>query len=423
MRRLFLLLLIALPVRAELREIASSLTLDQAVGDALRDNAELHAMRARWEAAQERPAQARALPNPMLQYTAMDMANGGQWPDTGEKQVMVQQAFPWFGKRGLKGKIAEKDAEALHQDYEALRRDIVMLVKATYFDLRGTREMLTIARAETGVLERIESSTAALYATGQRSQTDILKVQVEMTMLKQKCLELETQVAALQFKINSLLNRPPEMPVGLPVTPPVSDFDLEARQLFSLANKTRPEIKKAQTELQRDEYTRRLMSKEGLPDYRLGLEYRNVGVDFTGFRRTDNMLAVTIGIDLPIWRSKYRAGIREADKMLEAGQAALEAATRQAAFDVQDAWFKLRAARQTLALYRQTLLSQAEARFKASDAAYRAGTGNFTDLLESERFQLNARALAAAAEANVGMQAARLERAVGAELLEARETK
>ena len=423
MRRLFLLLLIALPVRAELREIASSLTLDQAVGDALRDNAELHAMRARWEAAQERPAQARALPNPMLQYTAMDMANGGQWPDTGEKQVMVQQAFPWFGKRGLKGKIAEKDAEALHQDYEALRRDIVMLVKATYFDLRGTREMLTIARAETGVLERIESSTAALYATGQRSQTDILKVQVEMTMLKQKCLELETQVAALQFKINSLLNRPPEMPIGLPVTPPVSDFDLEARQLFSLANKTRPEIKKAQTELQRDEYTRSLMSKEGLPDYRLGLEYRNVGVDFTGFRRTDNMLAVTIGIDLPIWRSKYRAGIREADKMLEAGQAALEAATRQAAFDVQDAWFKLRAARQTLALYRQALLSQAEARFKSSDAAYRAGIGNFTDLLESERFQLNARALAAAAEANVGMQAARLERAVGAELLEARETK
>ena len=158
------------------------------------------------------------------------------------------------------------------------------------------------------------------------------------------------------------------------------------------------------------------MGKEDLPDYRLGLEYRNVGVDFTGFRRADNMLAVTIGIDLPIWRSKYRAGVREADKMLEASQAALETATRQAGFDVQDAWFKLRTARQTWALYRDTLVPQAEARFKASDAAYRTGKGDFTELLESERFRLTARTLTALAEANVGMQTARLERAVGAEL-------
>jgi len=336
---------------------------------------------------------------------------------------MVQQEFPWFGKRGLKGKISEKDAETLHQDYEVLRREVVMQVKEAYFDLRGTLETLAVAKAESGVLAQIEQSIATLSATGQRSQTDMLKAQVEITMLQQKCFELETQVASLQARLNNLLNRSPDRPVGLPVTPPGTDFGFEAGQLFSLAAKARPEIKKAQTEIQRDEYTRELMSKEDLPDYRLGLEYQNVGVDFTGFRRGDNMLAVTIGIDLPIWRSKYRAGVHEADKLLEASQAALEAATRQASFEVQDASFKLRAARQTLALYRQTLLPQAEARFKASDAAYRTGKGAFTELLESERFQLNARMMTVMAEANVGMQAARLERAVGAELPEAKETK
>ena len=416
MRRLFLLLLIALPVRAELREIAASLTLEQAVGDAVRDNPQLHEARARWEAAQERPVQARALPNPVLQYMAMDMANGGRWPDTGEKRVMVQQDFPWFGKRGLRSRIAEQDAEALHQDYEALRREVVMLVKETYFDLRGTQAMLAIARTETGVLEQIETITETMYTTGQRSETAVLKAQVEITLLKQKCLELETQAASLQAKLNNLLNWPPDRTVGMPVTPPANDFTMAAGPLAGLAEKTRPEIKKAQAEIQRDEHARDLMGKEDLPDYRLGLEYRNVGVDFTGFRRADNMLAVTIGIDLPIWRSKYRAGVREADKMLEASQAALETATRQAGFDVQDAWFKLRTARQTWALYRDTLVPQAEARFKASDAAYRTGKGDFTELLESERFRLTARTLTALAEANVGMQTARLERAVGAEL-------
>ena len=55
-------------------------------------------------------------------------------------------------------------------------------------------------------------------------------------------------------------------------------------------------------------------------------------------------------------------------------------------------------------------------RFSASEAGYRTGKTDFLDLLESERFLLNARVMAAMAEGNVGMELARLERAVGTEL-------
>jgi outer membrane protein TolC len=41
---------------------------------------------------------------------------------------------------------------------------------------------------------------------------------------------------------------------------------------------------------------------------------------------------------------------------------------------------------------------------------------DFLDLLESERFLLNAHVMAVMAEGNVGMQLARLERAVGTDL-------
>ena len=54
--------------RAAEREIAASLTLDQAVAAALADNAALHAMRAKWEAMRERPVQATTLPNPMFHH-------------------------------------------------------------------------------------------------------------------------------------------------------------------------------------------------------------------------------------------------------------------------------------------------------------------------------------------------------------------
>lgn len=69
------------------------------------------------------------------------------------------------------------------------------------------------------------------------------------------------------------------------------------------------------------------------------------------------------------------------------------------------------------------LLPQSETRFKASEAAYRSGGGNFLELLESERFRLNARVMTAMAEANLGMQAARLERAIGTDLPQTEEKK
>ena len=137
---------------------------------------------------------------------------------------------------------------------------------------------------------------------------------------------------------------------------------------------------------------------------------------YTDFSGSENLLMFTIGIDLPIWQTKYRAGVREANKMIESTQAALEAAETQTSYDLQDASFKLLTARRSLDLYKSALVPQAEARFDASEAGYRTGKVDFLDLLESERFLLNARVMAVMAEGNVGMQLARLERAVGIDL-------
>jgi outer membrane protein TolC len=135
---------------------------------------------------------------------------------------------------------------------------------------------------------------------------------------------------------------------------------------------------------------------------------------YTDFSGSENLVMLTIGFDLPIWRTKYRAGVREAEKRIESSQADLEAAEKQISYDVQDAHFKSLTARRTVDLYKNSLIPQAEARFKASEAAYRIGQVSFLELLESERFLLNARVMEAMAEGNLGTQLARQERATGA---------
>lgn len=386
--------------------VATNFTLTAAVDLALHDNPELKSLRAKWEAMQERPAQAGALPNPMFTYSGMDMASGGTWPNTGEKRFMIQQEFPWTGKRGLREGIAIKDAEVMQRELETMTRDVAMMVKESYFDLYAVQRVITITREEEEVIRRIVKVTETMYATGERSQVDVLKAQSEITMLKQKLLETQAQENTLKSKLNTLMNRHADTPIGAVATSPKTGFGNNMDLLYAMAATNRPEIQAAQSQVERYELEKKLMSKESLPDYKLGLEYRDIAA-------SDNMVMFTVSVDLPIRRAKYRAGVREAEKMRSSSQAARDAAERQSALDVQDAHFKWVTAQRTLELYRTELIPQAVARFNASEAGYRTGKVDFMDLLESERFLLGAKIMEAMAEGTLGMQAARMERALG----------
>ena len=389
--------------------VAADFALATAVALALRDNPDLRSLRARWEAMKERPVQAAALPNPMFKYSGMDAVDGGQWPSTDEKRFMIEQEFPWFGKRELREGLARKDAEIMQRELEGMTRDVVMMVKETFFDCYAVQQAEIITRRDEDVLRRMTKIAETLYATGQRTEQDVLKAKAEITMLQQRLLELTAQENALQAKLNTLLNRRADAPLGaLSAPPPVPD-EGRLENLFGLAATNRPEVRAEQTHIERYEQERQLMQKESMPDYRLGLEYRRFG-------RSDDMMMFTISVDLPIWESKYEAGVREAEKMKASSEAAKTAAERRSALDVQDAGFKLQTARRTLELYKKDLIPQAEARFRASESDYQTGKVDFMDLLESQRFLLSARVMAAMAEGNLGMQAARLERAVGLEL-------
>lgn len=386
------------------------LALDQLQAEVLRSNARLQAMRAKWEAIQERPKQAEALPNPMFTYRGMDTTRSGSFPDTDEKRFELEQSFPWPGKRSLKGRISIKDAEAMKSEYDAMMREVIMMVKEAYYDLHAVQKAASITRGEESLLKQIARIAETKYSTGESSQQDVLKAQSEITMINQRLLELEARKTTLKAELNTLMNRKPEAVLGDVMEESTSEFKADLERLLAIAEKQRPEIAGAKVQIERSELERKLMAKEYFPDLKLGAEYRSFG------NGSDDMAMFMVGMEIPIWQGKYRAGTREAEKTTESGKAALDAVQKQVAFDVKDAHVRLLTTIQLLDIYRNTLVPQAEMRFKASQAGYSSGKSDFMELLESERFLLNARVMMAMTEGRVGMEFARLERAIGAEL-------
>jgi outer membrane protein TolC len=298
----------------------------------------------------------------------------------------------------------------MQYEYESMALDTVLEVKETYYELCSAQQVLKIALDEAGVLMRLETAAQSVYASGQSGQQDVLKAQAETTMLKPRILELEARINGLKSKLNVLLGRSADAPIEVAAPLGFPELDKDAATLRAIAEENSPEIEQAGASLARSKIERRLMGREYFPDYRLGAEYRT-------FRNEDpNMVMFMVGMDIPVWRSKYRAEIREAERWVASSQAALEASRQQVGLDVQQAYFNVKSAREALGLYRNTLIPQAQSRFNASEAGYRGGTVSFLDLLESQRFLLNARVMAAMAESNLGMQLARLERALGTDL-------
>ncbi len=281
-----------------------------------------------------------------------------------------------------------------------------MRVKENAYDLIAIRRVLILLREEEGILKRMEVVAETQYATGARSQTDVLIAQTEITRLKQEYLAVQARENTLQARLNTLLNRRAGEPLALEDSLKETQFGDDVEPLLLLAAANRPEIGTAQAQLKRDELEQRRRRRESTPDYQVGVEYRDLN---TG----SDMAMFTVGVSLPIWRTKERAGIREAASRQAASRAALEQARQITERDVQDAHFRWMTAKRTLNLTRTELIPQAEARFNASEAGYQTGQLDFLDLLASERFLLDAKTRAVMTEGEVGRLAAHLKRAIG----------
>jgi outer membrane protein TolC len=402
-----LLCLLALPAGA------AALTVDEAVALALRQNPQLAAAGAQHAAAQSRERLAGTLANPMFTYRGMDANNDVRFPASAEKRLELEQTFPWFGKRGLERAAAKSETAALQADVFTTEQDLALVVRETFFALIATRQALAYTRRELDVLRGLTDLSMSRLATGRGSQTDAIKARTETALLHQKLAELTAQEETLGAKLNALLGRDGVAPVGelAPVSAPART-PLELTRLVETALADRPEMQRAQAEIGRAETEARFAAKAKWPDYKLGVEYRDI-------RDEDNLVMLSVGVELPLWHGKYAAGEASARQRIAAARANLRVLENQITLEIRQALAGVVGAHESLRLARTAVVPQAEERFKVSEAAVRSGGEDFRELLESQRALLGARTQLAQAEANLLTQWARLERACGGAVPEA----
>lgn len=393
-----------------------SISLDSLIQEAQKNNPAIKAAERRWRAALQRPVQVSTLPDPMFSYvrfgSSVETRVGPQ-----ENIFTLSQKIPFPGKLGLKGKMANQDALAAQQNYEAVKRDVIFKVKTAYYDLYWIDQSIAILEKYLLLLEDFTRVAEQKYATGQGIQANVLKSQVEISSTMERKLGFEKMRQGVVARINALLNRPEDSPLGKATTIDTTRLKLDEASLIQLATHEREELQVVQAMIGKSSFMKSLAKRHYFPDFNLQIKYVDVarGVSIAP-DAGKNAWSVMFGLNLPIWLNKRSATVNEADELLTANKLAYENLLNQVKAEIKDYYYRLQITEQTLELYEQGLLTQAQSSLESALASYRTGKLEFLSLLDAERVLLNLNLGYVKEQANYRKQLAALERAVGGEL-------
>lgn len=401
------------------------------LAEVLERNPDLAARHARIRALAELPAQAAALPDPMLQASLFALP-----PETRvgpqRLQVGVQQRLPDGRRRQLRSDDAELTADAAEAELRAAELTKITEGRELWLELAFAQRLEGILRQERHHLERHEEAARARYAAGTGLAQGPIKIQAELTRIDAEILAVESRRHSLLARLDALRDRfgAPLAPAHLPdvdaavdrlVRSPGDAEDLEVVVAVALAR--RPEVQAAARQQDRARVGEDLAERNRRPDFTVGVAWTLVEPRDDAAGRANppeddgrDVLALTGGMTLPLWRAPREAELREA----LARTSAADAEQRRVAADVRrqvtDLLHRLPLDHRQLTLLRDVLERQAEEAVSSAVAAYAAGRNNALDLLDAEHRLFEVRRAVARAHADVAIALARLEGGVAGPL-------
>jgi outer membrane protein TolC len=301
------------------------------------------------------------------------------------------------------------------QDLRAKEREIISMVKMAYADLFMARKSVEILREQLEIMRTIIGATEARYQVGRVTQQDVFKALLEQSELMNQLIVAEEDGNAGEVKLNSAMYRPPRTPIQLAADLPLPGGPVSLAGLDELALASRPELKGAEEEIARSEKMYELADRNRkFPDFMVGWDYMRMPTEMQKDR-----YAAMINITIPfspwtVGRRNYE--VEESLAEIRAAKANRDAMRNMTLRAVGESQAKVQAARRSIQLYSEGLLTQAELSFRSAMAAYQTGRVEFVTLLEAQRALREARMGYYKATVGLIQNLADLERIIGKDL-------
>lgn len=406
-------------------ELSSPLSITQVIEAARVGRSEITAARASTRAAQERGAIVSALEDPMLMpsidhYPSDPMENGDPMDpmansDASDRRYdwsfMVEQRFPLSGVRGHRLRAAEAEAKRMSANADRVVLDVELQAAEAFLMLNEVRRMQEVVAGQIVLAEQMIDAAAARATMRGGAQADVLRAEVELARLQGRSRALAAEERGMEAMLNASIGRAlaEEIPA---LENPLREYSPSSNEaIITQAMAQRPELQSGAFEVEKANAEIEVMRSMYKP---MGM--LRIGTASTMAEGSGAML--TLGISVPIWRGKLRAGVSEARAMENMARADLKAMQEMIRAEAVAARESVIAARENYLALHNEVVPRARQAVEPALAAFTSGTDSLAGVIEAVKTQWAVEGELVMAETRLSLAWLQLDRARG-KMLEA----
>jgi cobalt-zinc-cadmium efflux system outer membrane protein len=411
MRRKFHILLIAVFLASCLlwsqTPENTALTLEQCISITLQQNPLILSSQQQYQASLARVSQAKALPQPSIDIDSDLQPKFFNLKGSSESYIGGSWSLEFPGKRLLRGKIASKESNEIMTDIELLKLDIVFQVKQAFYGLLLAQEKLKYTQQDLELSQDFLKKAEVKYETGDVAKVEVLRARVEAAKAANEVRSATNEVRLAKAMLNFLLARKKYAPLeikGQLKRPPIR---LNSEELIQKAFAFRPEIKRINYSLEKENLIRTQGYLSYLPDF-------DVGVAKHWLEGEGTYWDVTLSFPVPLffWQPK-KGEIAEAKANIESLKREAEHLKNAITLDVEEAHMNALTASNQIQLFEEEMLTQAEEVYNMFLFSYQEGEIGGIELIEARRTLVETRKSYADALFNYDASLAALEKSIG----------
>jgi outer membrane protein, heavy metal efflux system len=328
-----------------------------------------------------RIAQADSLDDPMVSYSLSPLTLGSSSSRFGQ-ELRLSQRLPWPGTLSLKRHVAEAEASAAAQQVQEVRFRLAALAESLFVEYWRISRSRWAVEDHVRLLEEMKDVATSRYAAGLAPQQAPLRAEVEAAHVHHDLIELAAGRERVTARLNALLHQPIETalppPEDLP-EPGVLEASAEHSHSIPASASERPELKAMRDTLAARRLSLKLQERSRYPELELMTSYESL------WDVPSQRWRVGVGVTLPLWRKRIRAGIEEAQAELEASEAELASRQDSARMEVAVATATLTESIEEVELYRDRVLPASRDQVAAARAAFTAGTADMLTAIDAAR--------------------------------------
>lgn len=349
---------------------SETLELSKVLEEVRKNNPEILAFKAKYEVYKNRTSPFRNLMDPMVstEVSSNDM-----------KMYSITQNLPFPTKLSSKSNVARAEEEVYRNIFMEKEQEILSKVKKSYANLFFLHKKYIVVNESRSFFNQLFNIASQNYSIGKTTQTDMLRAQVELSKTENDLLKIKDDINIEETRLNILLNRNIDNPVGMPEEISTNAAKITLDSLFEIAKENSPTLKAT---LWMEEQAKRMKSiakQTYIPDF----SFKFTQEEMPGGMTNQKYMA-SFSIPIYFW-GKQSDMVAEAKANIKLAEAHFKAVENKILLGTKEAKINVDNFNRTKSLYENTIIPQAKASLNSALSAYEANQIEFLSLLDSER--------------------------------------